>query len=85
MGLLQQGRGAGYEQAHVGALRAAKIRVGQQTRIEGRHTHEDTCPRQQIDDLARIELRQQQHGRRVQQRAMTGDEESVGVKQGQRV
>ncbi len=83
--LLEQRRRTRYEQAHVATLLATELRHRQQTRVKGRHSHENARARHEPHDLGSVESRQEQHGRGIEQRAVAGDEKPVGVKQRQRV
>ena len=51
-----------YEQTHVFTVRTGEIRVRQQPRVEGRHPHEDSGPRQQLHYLIRVEFRSRSFG-----------------------
>ena len=84
-GLWKQGSRAGYEQARAPAGRLVESRMLEQAHVEGRHAHEHGCPGQMTQHLLCIELRQQQHRRPALQHAVAGDEETVGVEDGQRV
>jgi hypothetical protein len=84
-GLRQQRRRAAGEQPHRAALSLAECGLGQQARIVCRHAHEDTGLRQCREYCRDIELRQKNHFARIEQRHVTGDEQTMNVKDRQRV
>ena len=84
-GLGQQRRGAGDEEAHLGADLAVEARIGQQAHVVGRHAHHHRAARQIAQRLLDVELGQPDHARAGQQRAMRGHEQAVHVEDGQHV
>ena len=81
----QQRRRARNEESHGAAVVRAERRQRQEPRIESRDPHHRGGARQQRADFLGVELREPEHPRARQQRAVTRDEQSVHVIDRQRV
>jgi hypothetical protein len=83
--LRQQRRRTGDEHPHGAADLGGEAGHRQQPGIKGRHAHHDRGARQQVQHLVGVEFRQENHAAAVQQHAMGGDEQPMGVEDRQSV
>ncbi len=80
----QRGRPAD-EQSHRPAHRAVEAGLGEQPCVEGGHAHHHRAARQGAQHGVGLELREEHHRRASDEGAVGGDEQPVGVEDGQRV
>ena len=78
-GALQQWRRSADEHPHGLAARPVEPGIVQEARVEGRDTHEHGRRRESVDHGRDLELIVEEDRGPIQQRAVEGDEEAVGV------
>ena len=85
MGLGEQRRAARDEQPDVRNQRTVEARVGEQSRVEGRHAHHRRRPGHAGDKVVDVERRQEDHRAAGKQDHIGRDEQAVGVEDRQGV
>ena len=85
VGLGEQRRRAADEQAHVRGRLARQAGMVEQAGVEGRHAHQRSRARQRRDHRVGVEARLEDHRRAGEQRDIGGDEQAMGMEDGQRV